>query len=56
MSANVSRPIINLLLIEKSMILLIIDLGVNSVKNEIVLSLRLHSGQAHKRNTPFEVF
>jgi len=37
------------------MILLIIDLGVNSVKNEIVLSLRLRFGQARKANTPFEV-
>ena len=34
-SASVSRPIINLLLIEKSMILLIMDSGINSVRKRV---------------------
>ena len=41
-NASVSRPIINLLLIEKSMILLIIDKGVNSVEI-LVLHIELNA-------------
>jgi hypothetical protein len=41
-NASVSRPIINLLLIEKSMILLIIDKGVNSVEI-LVLYIELNA-------------